>query len=125
MSNRFPLQPADRSFDPSVNRGSTIADRRADDQNPYSDDQPGANAAPSLGAPMDLRWTPGTLAPDPFHQAPFAPIYMEGDSSGDGTVVHEVDTCSYGDDYDPTSPMRVREVGRDWSLDTDRDGEVN
>jgi len=124
MSNRFPLQDADRSFDPSVTRSSNAADRREDAQNAYTDEQPGANAAASSGSSMDLSWQPGSLAPVK-HQPPYAPIYMEGDTSGDGTVVHEVDICSYGDDYDPTAPMRVREVGSKWKFDSDHDGEVN
>jgi len=124
MSNRYPLQDGDRSFDASVNRGSTVADRRADDPNPYTDEPPGGNAAPSSGSAVDLSWKVGQLAPAK-HTPPYSAIYMEGDTSGDGTAVHEVDICQYGDDYDPTAPMRVREVGRDWAFDSDQDGKVN
>lgn len=109
--------------DYSVNRGSVVADRREDDQNPYTDEQPGANAAPSGRSADNLSWPPGYLD-RAKNQSPEV-IYMEGDTSGMGTKVQEIDTCSYGDDYDPTSPLRVRDVTSKWKVDTDHDGEVN
>lgn len=124
MSNRHPLQDADRSFDPSVNRGSTVADRRTDDQNPYTDEQPGRNAAPSGASPLEMSWVPGQLPPV-MHQPPYSCIHTEGDAGIPPAVVHEVETCKYGDDYDPTAPLRVRDVTSKWKFDSDHDGQPN
>jgi len=50
---------------------------------------------------------------------------MAGDTSGTGTEVHEIDFCEYGDSYDPTAPIRTRDVGSEWMVDTDNDGSRN
>jgi hypothetical protein len=124
MSRPYPLQNADRAPNYSERQASYAADRREDDQNLYSEVQPGANAAPVAGAPQDLGWVPGQLPPVK-HQAPFEAVYMEGDTSGAGTVIHQIEIDQYGDDYDPTSPMRVKDVTSKWKFDSDHDGETN
>lgn len=117
MSHPYPLQPGDRSSDLSSRDSSLAGDRRPDSVG-------GNNAAPSLTSPETPLWRAGQLAPV-RHTPPFAPIEMQGDTSGEGTEVRELDIYKYGDDYDPTAPMRVREVGSNWSVDTDFDGEKN
>ena len=62
-------------------------------------------------------WRTGQLAPVGTTPAPI--------HSGSDDQVHELNTKVYGDAYDPTAPMRVRDVSREWTLDSDEDGHKN
>lgn len=63
------------------------------------------------------KWRDGQLPP--VGTAPAPEYYEVADTS------HELDMNKYGDCYDPTAPMRVRDVSREWSMDTDNDGDKN
>lgn len=55
--------------------------------------------------------------------ASYEVVHDEGDTSGDGTKIHEINCEKYGDAFDPTAPMRVRIAP--WTMDTDNDGRKN
>ena len=118
MAHPFPLQRADRAPDFSTYDSSEAGDRRRDVPAPITAPQEGVNAAPSHDRAQMLEWAPGQLAPDK-HTAPFEVDHHP--YSGDRIV--EIDRKCYGDAWDPRSPMRVREVGPEWTFDPDEDGE--
>lgn len=121
MSNPYPLQNGDRSKDYSNTDSSQAADRRTNSTSPVSSEE-GVNRAPQLTNAQYPLFRSGYV--DPVrHTPPYDAIHMEGDTSGEGTVIHEIDQRSYGDGYDPTSVERVRIAP--WSLDTDGDGRLN
>lgn len=123
MAHKIPLQPGDSTQGQSgLYENSTAADRRPSQTG--SGSAPGENAAPSYGESETPLYRIGYLNPTAKHAPPYEAIYMEGDSSGAGTTIHEIDICSYGDAYDPTAPTRVRFVDN-YSLDSDGDGHLN
>lgn len=124
MANYFPLQAGDRAGDYSESQSSTAADRRPTKQNNVQPEH-GENRAPGFNSPEYPLFQVGNLAPSPFLSAPFPVVSTEGDTSGTGTTVHELDVLSYGDCYDPSAPTRVRDVANMWSVDTDSDGTNN
>lgn len=65
-------------------------------------------------------WRAGQLAPSGS-----APSPTVSDDTSEADVVRELDTQKYGDCYDSTAPMRVRDVSRQWTMDTDNDGDKN
>lgn len=123
MANPKPLQPGDRSSEMGRTDSLLTGDRRSQDTAPVQSYE-GNQASPQLDSPVSPLWKCGQVAPDK-HTAPFDPIHMEGDTSGDGTTIHSIDVYSYGDCYDPKAPTRVREVGSEWSVDTDFDAKKN
>lgn len=124
MANKYPLQAGDIAPDFSERETSPAADRRDQHAAPVSSYE-GDQDAPSLTSSVAPLWKCGQVAPTSKNTPPFEPVHMEGDTSGDGTTIHSIDIYSYGDCYDPKSPTRVREVGSEWSVDTDFDGPVN
>lgn len=125
MSHKYPLQPGDRTQGQSgLTETSTAADRRPTSQDGFAN-QPGENAAPSFGRSEDPIYKIGYLDRTPKHAPPYEVINMAGDTSGTGTQEFEIDICEYGDAYDPTAPIRTREVGSDWRVDSDGDGTLN
>jgi hypothetical protein len=124
MANRFPLQAGDVAPDFSGRDDSPAGDRRNQSVESVQSEE-GTNRAPQHTEPVSPLWKCGQVAPISKHSAPFDPVHNEGDTSGDGTTIHSIDIYSYGDCYDPKSPTRVREVGSEWSVDTDFDGPVN
>lgn len=126
--NKFPLQPGDRTQGQSglLSENSTDADRRATSQDGLAN-PPGENAAPGHRdadnrAPL---WKVGQVHPNPFLTAPYPVVNMQGDTSGTGTEIHEIDIYEYGDGYDPTAPVRSRDVSSEWLVDSDHDGSKN
>lgn len=120
MSHRFPLQAGDVAPDFSGRDSSTAADRRPDRENPSTENQPGANAAPSGTSPVGGLWVPGQPAPNSFLSAPFDPIYTD---EGANDEVKEIDCSQYGDAFDPEAPLRVM-IDTRWNFDPDGDGNV-
>ena len=119
MAHPYPLQSGDRAPNFSGSDSSKAADRRMDDDNPSTENQPGANAAPSYGAPEALEWRAGQPPPVAWQRAPFAVT-----SSNDAPVdTIEIDCSIYGDAYDPNAPLRVRQ-DNEWNFDPDHDGKV-
>lgn len=130
MANRYPLQPGDVAPDYSDSSSSTEADRRPQQAtvvraNPmsYHGDFPAADQSQPEGGRL---WKVGQASPT--RSAPWDVIQMDGDNNGIPAEVHEIDIYSYGDAYDPTSPMRIRQVApaeAAWSFDSDMDGHRN
>lgn len=128
MANPRPLQPGDRAPDLSDYNFSNEADRRADQtvtvvrSNPqnYHGEYPAADQSRPEGGRL---WKVGQAVPN--FSAPFDVIRMDGDNNGYPAEVYELDVDKYGDAYDPTAPMRVRDVSREWTLDSDHDGQKN
>jgi hypothetical protein len=119
MAHPFPLQRADVAPDYSTYDSSEVGDRRRDVPAPITSPQEGVNAAPQHDRPQMLVWAPGSDAPEK-HVAPFDRVeYHEYNSDR----IVEIDRKCYGDAWDPRSPMRVREVGSEWTFDPDEDGE--
>jgi len=124
MANKYPLQAGDRAPDFSGRDASTAGDRRTQASPPVESFE-GNQAAPSKHQPdAGPLWRPGQIAPEARNSAPFPCIHTEGDTSGTGTKVYEIDICSYGDTYDPTAPTRIRTVDN-YELDSDYDGHLN
>lgn len=123
MAHNFPLQAGDVSSERGRRDASPAGDRR--EQNIESEQSvTGTNAAPQAGKPMYPLFPVGSLEPSSFLAAPFPVIKMEGDTSGEGTKIHEIDIYSYGDNWDSTAPIRVRTVDN-YDLDSDFDGHKN
>lgn len=122
MAHSYPLQPGDRSSEQGRTDSLLTGDRRSQDAAPVGS-MTGNQVGPQFEAPMDPLWKCGQVAPISKHSAPFSPIEMEGDTSGDGTTIHAIDIYSYGDCHDPKAPTRVRTA--DWTVDTDYDGAEN
>lgn len=123
MANRFPLQAGDVAPDFSGRDASPAGDRRPQDSAPVEPFN-GNQAAPQAGSPVYPLFRDGYVEVSPFLKAPFAPVETAGDTTGEGTKVYEIDTCSYGDSLDPTAPMRIRPVDN-YELDSDFDGHLN
>jgi hypothetical protein len=128
MANRYPLQSGDVTPDLSDYNFSNEADRRADQtvhaprSNPHN--YHGEYPANDQGRPEGGRlWKVGQATPT--QQAPWPVILMDGDNNGNPAEIHEVDVNAYGDCYDPTAPMRTRDVSSEWTLDSDHDGQKN
>jgi hypothetical protein len=128
MADPHPLQPGDVAPDLSDYNFSNEADRRGQKatvvrSNPmnYHGDYPSADQSQAEGGRL---WKCGQAMPNEFLSAPFNVIRMDGDNTGYPAEVREIDIDSYGDAYDPTSPMRVRTVDN-YSLDSDHDGKLN
>lgn len=127
MADPHPLQPGDRAPDLSDynfsneadRRGQTVTVVRSNPQN-YHGEYPAADQSRPEGGRL---WKVGQAVPN--FSAPFDVIQMDGDNNGYPAEVHEIDIDHYGDSYDPTAPMRVRDVSREWSLDSDHDGQKN
>lgn len=115
MANYDPLQEGDQAPNFSRTDSSRSADRRGQDNS-------GSNAAPQAESPMGSLWRHGTPAPNSFLSAPFNVITTD---EGAGDRIVEVDIFKYGDAFDQNAPTRVRNVDRDWQVDTDHDGEKN
>jgi hypothetical protein len=124
MSHKYPLQIGDVAPDFSGRDSSSAADRREQSVATVQSEE-GTNRAPEPGSPVAPLWKVGQVHPISAHSAPYDPVYMEGDTSGDGTTIHAIDIYSYGDCHDPHAPTRVRETGSEWKVDTDFDGAVN
>lgn len=127
MADPHALQRGDVSPDFSDYNFSNEADRRQPEtyhspSNPmnYHGQYPAADQAQ---AEAGRRFKVGQATPT--MQAPWSVIEMDGDNNGQPAEVHEIEILKYGDCYDPTSPMRVREVGSEWKMDTDNDGQRN
>ena len=128
MSNPYPLQPGDRAPNYSGRDASQAGDQRPENQwDPNrADEGHGRNAAPQFEEPNSSPlWKVGQLAPNAFLTAPYPHMDTEGDTSGAGTEVHEINTRQYGEDYDSTAPVRSRDVTAIWKMDTDNDGDPN
>lgn len=110
--------PFDGGSDPSD------ADRRSQVTAPVSSVS-GNNQAADKDEPVESQlYKVGYINPSSFLMAPYDPVYCEGDTSGTGTEIRELDIDTYGDDYDPTAPIRVR-TADNWHLDSDHDGHLN
>ena len=129
MADPHPLQRGDVAPDLSDYNFSNEADRRADQvvytpkPNPhnYHGQWPAADQArPEAGR----LFRPGSAQPNDFLSAPFPTVLMDGDNNGQPAEIHEVDILAYGDCYDPTAPMRIRQVDN-YNLDSDNDGHRN
>ena len=127
MADPHALQRGDVSSDLSDYNFSNEADRREPQtyvvrSNPmnYHGQYPAADQAQAEGG---RKFQVGSLTPT--MQAPWSVIEMDGDNNGMPAEVHEININSYGDSYDPTSPMRVRDVGSEWRMDSDEDGVRN
>lgn len=130
MSDPHPLQRGDMSSDLSDYSFSNEADRRSQETytpqaNPmhYHGEYPAADQAQ---AELGRRYKVGQATPT--MQAPWNVIEMDGDNNGMAAEIHEIHIDSYGDAYDPTTPMRVRTVApaeNNWSFDSDGDGHRN
>lgn len=124
MANFKPLQPGDRvqvSEPVSVNKDS--ADRRSQDVSSVQSYE-GTNrdsAQSNFNGPL---YKVGYIDMSPILKPPYNPILCEGDSTGEGTEIYEINIDSYGDSYDPTAPIRVRNADQ-WTLDSDNDGKLN
>jgi len=116
-----PLQTGDQAPDFSRTDSSTSADRRQQREEGVTPEF-GRNRAPQHDAPIGMSWRAGQLPPNSFLSAPFAPVNSDDPNE---IEVRELDIASYGDCYDTTSPMRVRDVSREWDVDTDHDGRKN
>jgi|SRR5579864_3951634 len=129
MAHQMPLKEGYSVPDLGDHQNSTEADRRADQtvtavrSNPhnYHGDYPASDQSRPEGGRL---WKVGQATPNSFLSAPFPTIMMDGDNNGMPAEVHEIDVDSYGDCYDPTSPMRVR-VADNYHLDSDHDGHLN
>lgn len=53
------------------------------------------------------------------------PYSVEHTEAEGSTETHDINIRKFGDCYDPTAPMRVRDVTAEWQMDTDSDGEKN
>jgi hypothetical protein len=123
MAHPYPLQSGDRSTNQSGRDASTAGDRR--DQNIESvQSYDGHNSAPQGDTPRGPVYGIGDMAPSPFLCAPYPVVHMEGDTSGEGTQIHQIDIYAYGDSLDSTAPIRVRTVDN-YELDSDFDGHKN
>lgn len=130
MANKYPLQPGDVTPDLSDYNFSNEADRRGQEtttarSNPmhYHGEYPTTDQARPEGGRL---WKVGQATPT--MAAPWPVIEMDGDNTGYPAEIHEIDILSYGDAYDPTAPLRVRNVAPSeshWSLDSDADGHRN
>ena len=128
MADRHPLQAGDVTPDFSDYNFSNEADRRQPGVAParsnpmnYHGQYPAADQAQAEGGRI---YKVGQATPT--FQAPWPVIEMDGDNNGTPAEVHELDVSHYGDSYDPSAPMRVRQVSSsEWSMDTDHDGKRN
>ena len=120
MAHPFPLQAGDVAPDFSERDASLGAEQRADATGPVGSYQ-GVNAADQLSSGKSPLFRAGQMAPV-RHTPPYATVDSNDLSEPD--VVHEVDILRYGDAYDPTAPMRVRQADN-WTLDSDNDGHLN
>lgn len=59
-----------------------------------------------------------------FEEPRIVPHEMVHDDSIPSAEVHELDICKYGDAFDPTAAVRVRQADN-WTLDSDGDGHKN
>lgn len=132
MANKYPLQAGDVAPDLSDYNFSTEADRRepgvaparSNPQN-YHGEYPAADQSRPEGGRL---WKVGQATPNEFLSAPFPTILMDGDNNGSPAEVHELDIYTYGDCYDPTTPIRVRQIApaeNHYNLDSDFDGHRN
>jgi hypothetical protein len=121
MSDPHPLQAGDRSSNQSRTDSSTAADRRSQEVGSIHSEEGENRSGMSPAPPM---FKVGYLNPSGFLTPPYNPVFCEGDTSGEGTKCYEVDIDAYGDSYDPTAPIRVRQADQ-WSLDSDHDGHLN
>lgn len=78
--------------------------------------QPGDKVPAASGGPT---FRPGS--PASSHSS-YPTVHTQGDNSGEADKEHELNIRKYGDAYDPTAPMRVRNVP--WNFDPDNDGRV-
>lgn len=132
MSDPHPLQRGDVAPDLSDYNFSNEADRRHQEttvakSNPmhYHGEYPAADQSRPEGGRL---WKVGQAMPDSRFMAPFTVIHMDGDGTGYPAEVHEINIREYGDAYDPTAPMKVRNVAPSeshWDVDTDGDGYRN
>lgn len=128
MARPYALQPGDVAPDLSDYNFSTEADRREQhtDSSPlrlnYHGEYPAADQSRPEGGRL---WKVGQASPNEFLSAPFPVISMDGDNNGSPADIREINIYSYGDSYDPTSPIRVRSVDNEWRTDTDQDGKRN
>ena len=133
MANKYPLQPGDVAPDLSDYNFSNEADRRSEQttttvrSNPmnYHGDYPAADQSRAEGGRL---WKVGQATPNEFLSAPFNVIRMDGDNNGMPAEVRELSIENYGDSYDPTAPIRTRNVApseNHWGMDTDFDGKLN
>lgn len=132
MADPHALQRGDVAPDLSDYNFSTEADRRSQEatvvrSNPmnYHGEYPAADQSRPEGGRL---FKVGQATPSEFLSAPYPVIRMDGDNNGYPAEVHEIDILSYGDAYDPTAPIRVREVAPEenhWDLDSDQDGHRN
>ena len=124
MSNYDPLQAGDRlQVREPVRVEHTGADRRSQEVDTVQSEE-GTNRAPSHGNHDGPMYKIGYIKMSPILEPPYNPVLCEGDTSGEGTQIYELDIDSYGDSYDPTAPMRVRQADQ-WTMDTDHDGKLN
>jgi hypothetical protein len=130
MARPYALQPGDVAPDLSDYNFSNEADRRPQETVVENSSAPmhyhGQYPAADQSRPEGGRlWKVGQAQPNEFLSAPYPVIAMNGNGTDTADEVHEVDIYKYGDSYDPTSPMRVRDVGSEWQLDSDFDGRRN
>lgn len=129
MARPYALQPGDAAPDLSDYNFSTEADRRPQETSParsnpmhYHGEYPASDQSRPEGGRL---YKVGQAAPNSFLSAPFPVIEMDGDNNGSPAEVREIDIYAYGDAYDPTAPIRTRDVGSEWKMDTDFDGVKN
>jgi hypothetical protein len=116
-----PLQAGDRlTTRGSSTDSSSAADRRSQVVGSVQSEN-GENR--SGGSPASPEFKVGYLG-NLLHRPPFDPVLCEGDTSGEGTKIYDIDVAAYGDSYDPTAPMRVRFADQ-WQMDSDHDGKLN